>query len=345
MIKVGYSNRTRYWQIFAFNNPPEGYKYKRAIDIPFHLTNIDDQFLRHTKFVMPFQNVDLYHTYNSIVTGRKPWIVEVETTIPRYGQLKKGNKRFDWGVNKLKSQACSAIIFTSEYTKELNRKNFDRWGIDSDKCHLVYRAVKPHQPLEKNGKEQQFTILFVGNGFYRKGGIELLKAFKRFNKKDARLVIISTFEVDWEIYPTKEEVQFVQIEIEKNEQIELYQNLPHPQVINWMRKSNVFVNTTYADPFNNTVLEALSCGVPVITTDMRAIPEFVEEGYNGFMVTPNIDNREIMIHYILERLEVYYSNSELLKNHSENALKTVRSKFLIEHRNHHLQMIYDDIIS
>jgi glycosyltransferase involved in cell wall biosynthesis len=78
---------------------------------------------------------------------------------------------------------------------------------------------------------------------------------------------------------------------------------------------------------------------------MRAIPEFVKEGYNGFMVTPDIHNREKMIQHIHEKLEKYFSDSELLKSHSHNALETVESRFLIEHRNKKLKKIYDDILS
>jgi glycosyltransferase involved in cell wall biosynthesis len=345
MKQIGYFNRTRYWQIYAFNNPPDGYQAKRAINIPFHLAGINNTFLRHTKFVAPFQNVDLYHSYNSVVTTRKPWVVEVESTVPRYGSIGEDDKRFNWAIDKLKSDACGAVIFTSECTRKLNRENFNRWCINPDKCHVVYRAVEPHEPLKRNGKEKDFTILFVGNGFYRKGGIELLKAFKQFDKRDARLVIVSSFEVDWEVYPTDEEMQFVHDEIKQNEQIELYQNLSHPEVINWMRKSDVFVNTSYADPFNNTILEALSCGVPVIVSDVRATPEFVEEAYNGFMVTPDIENRENMIDNILNGIEKYYYDSELLQKHRSNAKKMVESKFLLTHRNNSLKSIYDEVLS
>ena len=344
MKQVGYFNRTRYWQIYAFNNPPKGYKYKRGINIPFHSIGINDPFLRHTKFVLPFQNCDLYHTYNAVVTGRKPWIIEVETTVPRYGDLKEGNRRFDWGIKKLKSQFCKGIIFTSKYTRKLNQENFKQWGIDPEKCHIVYRAVEPQYLLERTGNEKEFTILFVGNGFYRKGGIELLKAFKKFNKKDGRLVIISNFEVDWKIFPTEMEKQFVQEEIEGNKQIEVYQNLSHSEVIYWMRKSDVFVNTTYADTFNNAILEALSCQLPVIVSNVRAIPEFVKEGFNGFMVNPDLQNREKMIDHIYKKLETYYSDTNMLKIHSANALMTVESKFLIDHRNKKLSKIYNSII-
>ena len=338
---IGYFRRTRYWQVYAFNNLPEGYKKKRSLEVPFNWLK-NSQFLAHTKFVVPFQNVDLYHSYNSIVTGHKPWVIEVESQVPRFGpDLKKGNRKFDWAVNKLRSEKCKAIIFTSECTKKLNSDNFKKWGIDENKCQVIYRAVEPYEPLQRDGNEKMFTILFVGNAFYRKGGLELLKAFKHFNKDDARLIIISNLELDWAVYPTEEEVNFVRREIEENNQIEHYQKLPHEKVIHWMRKSDVFVSTTHADPFNNTILEALACEVPAITSDVRATPEFIKDGYNGFLTSLDNQKEEKTIQFIQKKLESYYSDNELLTKHKKNAKDIIQDKFVLRHRNNKLKKIYD----
>jgi|AntRauTorcE11897_2_1112592.scaffolds.fasta_scaffold46683_2 hypothetical protein len=94
MKLIRYFSRTGYWQIYAFNNPPEGYQSRRAINIPFHKFGMNSQFLRLTKIVFPFQRCDIYHTCNSVVTGENPWGVEVETTVPQYGQLKEGYNGF-----------------------------------------------------------------------------------------------------------------------------------------------------------------------------------------------------------------------------------------------------------
>lgn len=342
MMTIGYANRTRYWQKYAFDNPPEGIEYKRAIDIPFYLTGIKNQFIKHTKWMVPFQNCDMYHTYNSIVAGRKPWIVEVESTIPRYGNMDESSTFYKWGINRLRSDQCRAIIFTSECTKKMNRKNFRNWDIDENKCHVVYRAVETYKPLERAGEDIKFTILMVGNAFYRKGGVELLKAFERFSPDDVRLVIISNFEVDWRINPSREETEYVEDIVKNNPKIEVFSNLPHKEVITWMRKSDVFVSTTFADPFNNTILEALACSLPAITSNERAIPEFVSDGYNGFVLEIEEADQETIVNFILKHLNKYYNDSALLSEHRKNALDMIETKFLIDHRNRRLQEILNN---
>ena len=78
MIKVGISEKTRYWQNFAFTNPPEGYVYGRGFNIPWHKLGVNDQFLLWTKYFCPNRKFEFYHTYNSIVVNNVPWVVEVE---------------------------------------------------------------------------------------------------------------------------------------------------------------------------------------------------------------------------------------------------------------------------
>lgn len=345
MKKVGYFSRTRYWQVYAFNNPPEGYKYRRAIDVPFKKFRFNHPFLTQTKFVIPYQNFDLFHSYNGIVAGRKPWVVEVETKVPRYNEFSEGNKYFDWGIDKLRSENCIGIIFTSEYTKKLNESNFKEWGIDPGKCRVIYRAIEPYNAFERSNEGEKFTILFVGNFFWLKGGYELLMAFKEFSQKhkDTRLIIISSFQKSWKDIPSEEDEKFVRKEITNNKNIEVLENIPHNEVLEIMRKSDIYVNTTYHDTFNNSILEGLSCGLPAITTNIRAIPEFVIDNWNGYTIDPNKNSRIEISDFILKKLFAYYSDSELLKNHSLNGRQLINEKFLIADRNKELSELYDQI--
>jgi len=48
--------------------------------------------------------------------------------------------------------------------------------------------------------------------------------------------------------------------------------------------ADVYVHAAKSDTFPNTILEALSCGTPVVATAVDGIPEQVEEGRSGFLV-------------------------------------------------------------
>lgn len=51
-------------------------------------------------------------------------------------------------------------------------------------------------------------------------------------------------------------------------------------------KSNVFVLPSYREGLPRSVLEAMSCGRPIITSNAPGCKETVIENYNGFLVTP-----------------------------------------------------------
>ena len=225
----------------------------------------------------------------------------------------------------------------------MNRPNFEKWGI-MDKGQVIYRAVQDYPTLLK-GNEESFHILFAGNAFYRKGGMELLQALKRINNPKIKVTIISNFEVDWEIFPTETEKTWAQEQIAKDKRITVYTGLPHHKVIDIMRTAHVFVATTFADPFNNTILEAMACGVPIISTDIRSIPEFVEEGKNGFTLTPNKENREAIVDFIEDKLNFLLSNPDQRQQMAKHSSSIIKDRFSLEARNKKLKVLYDGFLT
>lgn len=340
MRTVGISNKTRHWQHYCFSNPPDGYRYSRMVDVPWHVMRVSNQFLIHTKFFFPLKRADLYHTYNGVVANRRPWVVEVESWLPRYSPMREDHALFRWGQRRLASRDCRALIFTSEHAASMNREKLTACDVDPAKMHVVYRAVEQFSPFEKAG--EPFTILFVGNAFYRKGGVELLKAFQRLARSDARLWIVSTLEVDWGVPPPDETtIEWVRQTIEDDPRITLRTNLPHAGVIELMRRAHVFVQTTFNDAFNNGVQEAMAAQLPVISSDVRALPEIVDHGRNGWLLPVTNVASDDIADAIVSRLRVLMDDSELLARMGRESAAVVSEKFDMRARNGRLAAIYD----
>ena len=340
---VGISNKTRYWQHYVFSDPPEGYRYSRMIDVPWHVLKVKNQFLAHTKCFLPLKHADIYHTYNSVVANRRPWVIEVESYLPRYKPMRESHPLFKWGQRRLASDDCKWLIFTSENTLRMNRDKLAEVGVDPAKMRVVYRAVEHYLPDEKD--PARFTILFAGNGFYRKGGVELLKAFLRLNRPDARLVIASTLEVDWGVFPDAEVIAWAERTIAEDPRITLRRGVPHGELLQLMRKPHVFVSTTFADPFNNTILEAMGAQLPIISSDVSSIPEIVQHERNGYLL-PVVDrSSEQIAEDIAQRLTKLMDDTDLLQRFGAGSYAVVREKFDIQVRNRQLKDLYDRALS
>jgi UDP-glucose:(heptosyl)LPS alpha-1,3-glucosyltransferase len=48
--------------------------------------------------------------------------------------------------------------------------------------------------------------------------------------------------------------------------------------------ADVFILPTIYDPFSNACLEALACGLPVITTRANGLSEIIEDSVNGSII-------------------------------------------------------------
>ena len=339
MHTIGISHKTRYWQHYCFSNPPAGHRYVRMVDMPWHSMGINREFLVNTKFFFPFVQPDLFHTYNGVVANARPWVIEVESYMPRYEHMDPDSPFYKWALRRLASKHCKALIFTSQSALRRNEESLAAAGVDPGKMTVIYRAVEQYAPLGR--LSGQFNILFAGNGFFRKGGVELLKAFKRFNRPEARLVIISTLEVDWGVFPGPEVITWAEETIAGDPRITLHRRLPHHQLIWHMRAADLFVSTTFQDPFNNTVLEAMAVGLPVICSDVGALPEVVRDGSNGWMLRVADRTSEDIAEEVAARILQLMDDGALRQRMRDANAGIIAERFTLAVRNAALLNVYD----
>jgi glycosyltransferase involved in cell wall biosynthesis len=122
----------------------------------------------------------------------------------------------------------------------------------------------------QNTEYVQPHILFVGLDWQRKGGPDLVAAFQRVREKcpEAHLTIVgATPELH---IPNCEVIGQV-----KPEELDAY-----------YQRASVFCLPTHLEPFGIVFIEAMTAHLPIVATRLGAIPDFVEEGRNGWLVEP-----------------------------------------------------------
>jgi hypothetical protein len=65
--------------------------------------------------------------------------------------------------------------------------------------------------------------------------------------------------------------------------------VPHTQMVDIHNKYDVFVACSDEDGTPNGMLEAAACGRPIIINNIGNAPEFIINGYNGFIIDKDID--------------------------------------------------------
>src|SRR5262249_41658005 len=85
--------------------------------------------------------------------------------------------------------------------------------------------------------------------------------------------------------------------------------------------ADICVHAARAETFPLTVIESFACGVPVVASAVGGIPEQIESGTTGFLVTPGDANEMTM------RIELLLSNDELRRKMGAAAAKLARQRF------------------
>ncbi|MHA1908883.1 MAG: glycosyltransferase family 4 protein [Candidatus Thorarchaeota archaeon] len=108
-----------------------------------------------------------------------------------------------------------------------------------------------------------------------------------------------------------------------------------PEIIN---RSRIFLYPSRREPFGLSVIEAMACGVPVVTANVYGPSEIITNGKDGIAVTPG--DAKILAEAIVPLLDSPSLRDEIGKN----GRKTVENRFSL---NSHLQKmieIYNELV-
>ncbi|HQV53110.1 MAG TPA: glycosyltransferase family 4 protein [Flavobacteriales bacterium] len=228
---------------------------------------------------LDIHNVEMYHFFNALSYGKTPWVTTFETSLPRWG-----NKNTRKGLELIAGASCKKIIALSNCSADIQRayvtKNASELLATIEEKLMVLHPPQVCPPIEtiKKGAQDKLVFTIVGSDFFRKGGKEVLTAFDRLYKNgttDWHLNIVSKLHYgDYASRSTLNDLEFVKKIISGYpDHITHHTSLPNPEVLELFRKTHIALLPTYADTYGYSALEAQSYGCPVISTNIRALPE------------------------------------------------------------------------
>lgn len=304
-------------------------------------------------FVKP-GNYDLIHSSRGIIPlNQKPWVIDVEHVHSFFGlnpHLIKNKflKRFI--EEKLSSKNCRAILCHCEATRQAFFKYLDCRKF-KDKIKVLYPAS--HIIPIKKTKHKKVRILAVLSLFHHKGGPQILEAFSRLEKKYKNIELWMKSDVPKQIkekYNSKNIKYFPYFgEVLSREKLlkDIYS------------KCDLFIYPSFCDSFGYSLIDALVAKLPIITTNLFAIPEIVENNKNGFIIKIpgyNLKNSFFQVHQyqkinssdnkkivngLIRSLEKLIKNKKVRKKMSkESFLLVSEGKFSIKYRNKKLLDVY-----
>jgi UDP-glucose:(heptosyl)LPS alpha-1,3-glucosyltransferase len=183
-----------------------------------------------------------------------------------------------------RSPQLRAVICISEMVK---REVIDHFEVAEDKLHVLYNGIdsdvfhprlrQTHRALMRaklGWSEGDVVFLLVGSGFERKGVAQLLQALRALPAR-VRLLIVGH---DKLLDRYRRQARALGIEPR------VYFAGGQRDVLPYYGAADVFAMPTLYEPFGNVILEALACGLPVVTSTKCGGGELIENGREGFVV-------------------------------------------------------------
>ncbi|MBD3384882.1 glycosyltransferase [candidate division KSB1 bacterium] len=258
----------------------------------FRTTEDRQDLLLHFILALPVahrmrgQSYDLLHAHFADAAASLTMLVSRLLNIP-YSMTMHAFDVFIPQVNfKEKFQNAEFIITCTKYNKTYLQEHYN--SLDTDKIHVVYHGIDLDKFSRKRQRRQEPpVILAVGRLIPKKGLPVLIQACKLL--KEAGYEFKCRIIGDGPLRPRLEMI----IKLEKLvDFIELAGAVMPSQIIDEYARATLFAlpcmveESGNRDGIPNVIAEALAMNLPVISTNVSAIPELIEHQKTGFLIAP-----------------------------------------------------------
>ena len=202
---------------------------------------------------------------------------------------------------------------------------------DKEKCQVFPNAIDDSMfhPIDKSECRKKlgfppsgFIVAFVGRFYNRKGVNRVSDAIKRLRDNRVKSIFIGTNNPGETLQPDCDGILFKG-------------KLPHHEIPLYLNASDVFVLPTLAEGCSNSIVEAMACGLPIISSDLPFNYDILNKE-NSILVDPyNVDAISAAIKKLMddESLRMKMSKSALettnrlsISQRTKNIMNFIQSK-------------------
>lgn len=351
---IGYTNDSYPERRTIINDNPHPLKKIKSINmyfpqaamkrIPFIGEKIDTYFYEK---IFSVKGVDGIHLFNSVTDKDIPWISTFETLIPRTTATKsiqnndieqiseKEIKKIENYLKLVAKDQCKKIVALSKINEEMQKHFLSFFPAYQKTIENKLIQINPPQKKLRERKEIEekktnkiLKFLFVGKFFNLKGGREIIEVFDQISKEtnfafELHLVSLGNMKnhAFGNFKDSEKEIKESMEIMENHPSMTFYHHIENYQLLEMMKTIDVGLLPTWADTYGYSVLEFQASGCPVISTDIRALPEINDNTIGWTIEMPKNEFREIQIKSNEQKIEARISLQNQLKNIVLNILK------------------------
>ncbi|WP_159566831.1 glycosyltransferase family 4 protein [Budvicia diplopodorum] len=225
---------------------------------------------------------DIYRAGDGV---HRRWLLQRARILPTWRQKLLFNDRYHryvmnaekemYSAPELKAVICNAEMIKQEIITDFN--------VPESKIAVIYNAIDSQRFMPGSEQARQqirgqlnlstnvSCLIYVGSGFERKG---LESAIRAISATPKHLIVVGKDKAE-------KRYRNLASELGCNNRVHFLgvQN----DVLPYYQAADGLLLPTLYDPFPNVILEAMACGLPVITSNTCGGAEFIEQGKSGFI--------------------------------------------------------------
>lgn len=237
--------------------------------------------------------------------------------------------------NRIQRTVCryaAAVIVPSQYLATLVKG----WAVPEESIHVIYNSTE-FESTSMSREEARRKVGVPGFILLSVGRLVPWKDFRMLIKLMPTLLDLNGF-FRLVIVGAGPELQTLEtfirhLHLEKK--VFLVGRKSPRDLMLYMRAADILVLNTGYEGFSHVILEAMTMGVPVITTNVGGNREIVRQGENGFMVKYNDEFN------LLEAIKTVWRSGELRERMIEEGKRTAREFTVQQMKENVLKVIRD----
>ncbi len=189
------------------------------------------------------------------------------------------NRLGRWIVRNVFDKAEACVVLGKMFERDIS-------SFYKKKIYILPNGLLETSPKKEKKSDPFITVLFLSNLYESKGIFTLIRAIPGVLKKKRRVKFLIAG--PWQ---GKEVKQKILDYVENNKltaSVDFLGAVYGDQKNELFQKSDIFVFPSHypLEAFGLVNLEAMQVGIPVITTNIGALPEMVLDGQTGYIVPP-----------------------------------------------------------
>jgi len=212
---------------------------------------------------------------------------------------------------------CSLTVPDKNIVLSPRWKIFFRNLVEDRKIVIIPNFVdyKKYKQSSDNKINQGPTkiVFMYGTSVRRKGMYEVLRSIPKITEKNEDIIFYFIGD------PNLPKIKKIVDERKLNKYIKFMGYVDEDLKIEILTSSDIYILPSHAEGLPISILEAMSAGLAIVSTNVGAIPEVIENGVNGYLINKGdyvalADKISILLNDKNHLNNISYNNTEKIKN-------------------------------